>query len=96
MSAAEFVTALYFREMNIDPKNPTWEDRDRFVLSKGHACPIQYAALAKRGYFDVAELDTLREENSKLQGHPSMNKCPGIDISTGSLGQGLLVVPVWL
>ena len=88
LSAAEFVTALYFREMNIDPSNPRWEDRDRFILSKGHACPIQYAALATRGYFDVSELDTLRQENSKLQGHPCMNKCPGIDISTGSLGQG--------
>lgn len=89
LSAADFVTALYFREMNLDPQNPNWEDRDRFVLSKGHVCPIQYAALATRGYFDVSELDTLRQEGSKLQGHPDMNKCPGIDISTGSLGQGL-------
>lgn len=89
LSAADFIAALYFREMNIDPKNPKWEDRDRFVLSKGHVCPILYAALAKRGYFDEAELSTLRQEGSKLQGHPDMNKCPGIDISTGSLGQGL-------
>lgn len=89
LSAADFVTAAYFREMNIDPKNPKWEDRDRFILSKGHVCPIQYAALASLGYFDEAVLDTLRKENSILQGHPDMKKCPGIDISTGSLGQGL-------
>lgn len=89
LSAADFVTASYFREMNLDPKNPKWEDRDRFILSKGHVCPIQYAALATLGYFDESELDTLRKENSKLQGHPDMKKCPGIDISTGSLGQGL-------
>ena len=88
LSAADFVTALYFREMNLDPENPRWEDRDRFVLSKGHVCPIQYAALAARGYFDEAVLDTLRREGSILQGHPDMKKCPGIDISTGSLGQG--------
>ena len=77
LSVADFVTACYFRFMKVDPKNPRWEDRDRFVLSKGHVCPAQYAAL-----------DTLRKEGSMLQGHPSMNKCPGIDISTGSLGQG--------
>lgn len=89
LSAADFVTACYFREMRIDPKNPKWEDRDRFVLSKGHVCPAQYAALAMKGYFDLKELDTLRKEGSILQGHPDMKKCPGIDISTGSLGQGL-------
>ncbi|MBQ3406582.1 MAG: transketolase [Lachnospiraceae bacterium] len=89
LSAAEFMTACYFKFMNIDPKNPRWEDRDRMVLSKGHVCPIQYACLASVGYFPVEELDTLRKEGSKLQGHPSMIKCPGIDISTGSLGQGL-------
>lgn len=89
LSAADFVTAAYFREMNIDPQNPKWEDRDRFILSKGHVCPIQYAALATLGYFEESELDTLRKENSILQGHPDMKKCPGIDISTGSLGQGL-------
>ena len=89
LSAADFVTAAYFSEMNIDPKNPRWADRDRFVLSKGHVCPIQYAALATLGYFPESELETLRKENSILQGHPSMNKCPGIDISAGSLGQGL-------
>lgn len=88
-SAAEIVTALYYREMNIDPKNPKWEDRDRFVLSKGHACPIQYSALGRLGYFDESVLHTLRKEGSILQGHPDMKKCPGIDISTGSLGQGL-------
>lgn len=89
LSAAEFVTACYFRYMNVDPKNPNWADRDRFVLSKGHVCPIQYAALGKLGYFPIETLDTLRKEGSPLQGHPSMVKCPGIDISTGSLGQGL-------
>lgn len=89
LSAAEIVTALYFHEMNIDPGNPKWADRDRFVLSKGHVCPIQYAALATKGYFDIEVLDTLRKEGSILQGHPDMKKCPGIDISTGSLGQGL-------
>ena len=89
LSAAEFVTACYFKYMNVDPKNPNWEDRDRFVLSKGHVCPIQYAALGTLGYFPIETLDTLRKEGSPLQGHPSMNKCPGIDISTGSLGQGM-------
>lgn len=88
LSAADFVTALYFREMNLEPANPKWADRDRFVLSKGHVCPIQYAALATLGYFDRKVLDTLRQEGSILQGHPDMKKCPGIDISTGSLGQG--------
>ena len=89
LSAADFVAALYFHEMNIDPKNPKWEDRDRFVLSKGHVCPILYAALATKGYFPEEELHSLRQEGSILQGHPDMKKCPGIDISTGSLGQGL-------
>lgn len=88
MSAADYVTALYFHELKIDPKNPNWMDRDRFILSKGHACPIQYACLAERGYFPKEVLDTLRKEGSILQGHPDMKKCPGIDISTGSLGQG--------
>lgn len=89
LSAADLVTALYFRDMQIDPKQPNWEDRDRFVLSKGHVCPIQYAALGTLGNFPEEELHTLRQAGSKLQGHPSMLKCPGIDISTGSLGQGL-------
>ena len=88
LSAAEFVTAAYFREMNIDPADPKWPDRDRFVLSKGQGCPMQYAALATKGYFEESVLDTLRKEGSILQGHPDMKKCPGIDISTGSLGQG--------
>ena len=88
LSAADFVAALYFSEMRIDPKNPKWEDRDRFVLSKGHVCPIQYSALGVLGYFPEEQLHTLRKEGSILQGHPDMKKCPGIDISTGSLGQG--------
>ena len=89
LSVAEFVTACYFREMNVDPENPKLTDRDRFVLSKGHVCPAQYAALAMKGFFPMKTLDTLRKEGSILQGHPDMKKCPGIDISTGSLGQGL-------
>lgn len=89
LSVADFMTACYFRYMNVDPKYPRWEDRDRFVLSKGHVCPAQYAALAMKGFFPMEVLDTLRKEGSPLQGHPSMTKCPGIDISTGSLGQGL-------
>lgn len=89
LSAADIVTALYFGEMNIDPKNPQWPDRDRFILSKGHVCPIVYSALGTLGFFDKEELNTLRKEGSILQGHPNMNKCPGIDISTGSLGQGI-------
>ncbi len=87
-SAADIVAALYFSEMKVDPKNPKWEDRDRFVLSKGHVCPIQYAALGQLGFFPEEVLHTLRKEGSILQGHPDMKKCPGIDISTGSLGQG--------
>lgn len=89
LSAADLMTALYFKEMNIDPENPNWEDRDRFVLSKGHVCPIQYSALALRGYVPFETIYTLREYGSPFQGHPDMKKCPGIDISTGSLGQGL-------
>ena len=89
LSVADFMTACYWHAMNVDPANPRWEDRDRFVLSKGHVCPAQYAALAMKGFFPMEVLDTLRKEGSPLQGHPSMTKCPGIDISTGSLGQGL-------
>jgi len=89
LSAADIVTALYFRVMRIDPKNPDWPDRDRFILSKGHACPVWYAALAERGYYDKAHLGTLRQLNSILQGHPDMNKTPGIDMTAGSLGHGL-------
>lgn len=89
LSAADIITALYFKEMNINPNDPKWEDRDRFVLSKGHVCPILYAALGKLGYFPKEYLHKLRQEGSILQGHPDMKKCSGIDISTGSLGQGL-------
>ena len=89
LSAADVVTALYFRVMRIDPKNPDWPDRDRFILSKGHACPVWYAALAERGYFDKAHLKTLRQLGSILQGHPDMRKTPGIDMTAGSLGHGL-------
>jgi len=89
LSAADILTYLYFHEMNIDPKNPTKDGRDRFILSKGHAAPVLYAALALRGYFPVEELATLRKLGSKLQGHPDMRKVPGVEMSTGSLGQGL-------
>lgn len=89
LSAADIIAALYFREMNIDPTNPKWENRDRFVLSKGHVAPIQYAALALLEYVPFETINTLREYRSPFQGHPDMKKCPGIDISTGSLGQGL-------
>jgi transketolase len=89
LSAADVVTALYFRIMRLDPENPDWPDRDRFILSKGHACPVWYAALAERGYFDKAHLGTLRRLNSILQGHPDMRKTPGIDMTAGSLGHGL-------
>ena len=89
LSAVDMITALYFHVMNIDPADPQNPDRDRFVLSKGHACPALYAALARRGYFDPAILNTLRQYHSILQGHPDMNKVPGIDMSTGSLGNGL-------
>ena len=89
LSAAEVFTYLYFKEMNIDPKNPKWEDRDRFVLSKGHTAPGLYSALAYRGFFPVEDLPTLRHIDSYLQGHPNMNTVPGVDMSTGSLGQGV-------
>ena len=89
LSAADVFTYLYFREMNIDPKNPKWDDRDRFVLSKGHTAPGLYAALAHRGFFPVEDLPTLRHIGSYLQGHPNMNETPGVDMSTGSLGQGI-------
>lgn len=89
LSAADIMAVLYFEEMRIDPAQPQWVDRDRFVLSKGHACPILYASLALKGYFPMETIKTLRKENSMLQGHPDMKRCPGIDISTGSLGQGL-------
>ena len=89
LSAADLFTYLYFKEMNVDPKNPKWEDRDRFVLSKGHTAPGLYSALALRGFFPVEDLPTLRHIDSYLQGHPNMNTVPGVDMSTGSLGQGI-------
>lgn len=89
LSATDIVTALYFDILKIDPKNPGWKERDRFVLSKGHACPVWYASLAMKGYFPLEELDTLRRFESILQGHPDKNKTPGVDMTTGSLGQGL-------
>ncbi len=89
LSAADVITYLYFRRMRIDPADPQWEARDRFVLSKGHAVPALYAALANRGFFPVEELKTLRRIGSRLQGHPNMNLVPGVDMSTGSLGQGV-------
>ena len=89
LSATEIFTYLYFEEMNIDPKNPKMEDRDRFVLSKGHTAPGLYSALANRGYFPVKDLETLRHTGSYLQGHPDMKHIPGVDMSSGSLGQGL-------
>ncbi|MBQ8768495.1 MAG: transketolase [Oscillospiraceae bacterium] len=89
LSATEMFTYLYFKEMNIDPSNPKWADRDRFVLSKGHTAPGLYSTLALRGYFPVEDLKTLRRIDSYLQGHPNMNTVPGIDMSTGSLGQGV-------
>ena len=88
LSAADIITALYFGEMNIDPENPAMEGRDKFVLSKGHAVPAQYAALAERGYFPVSDMMTLRKLGSPFQGHGNMRKVPGIEMSTGSLGQG--------
>ena len=89
LSIAEILTYLYFKEMNINPEDPKASDRDRLVLSKGHAAPALYSAMANRGYFPVEELKTLRKVDSRLQGHPSMNYLPGIDISSGSLGQGI-------
>lgn len=89
LSAVEILTTLYFNEMNINPEKPKDLDRDRFVLSKGHAAPVLYSALARRGYFNVDELKTLRKIGSILQGHPNMNEVPGVDMSTGSLGQGI-------
>ena len=88
LSAADIAAALYFHEMNIDPQNPKMENRDKFILSKGHAGPLQYAALAERGFFPKEELLSLRKMGSRLQGHPDYKKLPGIEMSTGSLGQG--------
>ncbi len=89
LSSVEILTYLYFQKLNVDPKNPQKENRDRFVLSKGHACPALYSTLALKGFFSTEELKDLRKLGSMLQGHPCMNSIPGIDMSTGSLGQGL-------
>ncbi|MBQ7621530.1 MAG: transketolase [Candidatus Methanomethylophilaceae archaeon] len=89
LSAADMIAALYFKFMKHDPSNPSWDERDRFVLSKGHVAPVLYAALAEAGYFPVEDLLTLRKMGSKLQGHPVRGKVPGVEMSTGSLGQGL-------
>ncbi len=89
LSAADIFTFLYFEEMNVDPANPRWDGRDRFVLSKGHCAPGLYAVLAERGFFPKEDLLTLRHVGSHLQGHPNMNDTPGVDMSTGSLGQGV-------
>lgn len=89
LSVADILTYLYFVEMKINPEKPDWEDRDRFVLSKGHTCPALYSVLARRGFFDPEILPTLRHIGSILQGHPDMNKIPGVDMSSGSLGQGI-------
>ena len=89
LSAADLFTYLYFKELNVDPARPDWADRDRFVLSKGHTAPGLYSALALRGFFPTEELETLRHIGSRLQGHPNMNETPGVDMSTGSLGQGV-------
>ena len=90
-SSAEIVAVLYGWKMKLDPKNPKWEDRDRFLMSKGHAAIIQYAALAELGYFPTSELPTLKKLGSMLQGHPDIHKTPGIEANTGSLGQGLSI-----
>lgn len=91
LSCADILTDLYFNEMNIDPSNPKMEDRDRFILSKGHASPAIYSVLANRGFFPVEDLRTFRKTDSYLQGHPDLNKVPGVDMTSGSLGQGLSV-----
>ena len=89
LSCVDILTLLYFNEMNVDVNNPKWEDRDRFVLSKGHCSPALYAVLAEKGFFDVKALDSFRQTDSFLEGHPNMDKVPGVDMSTGSLGQGI-------
>ena len=91
LSIADIVSALFFKILRLDPQNPQWEDRDRFILSKGHACPVLYAALARRGYFSLDELPGLRSLGSCLQGHPCMRKTPGIDMTSGSLGNGVSI-----
>ncbi len=91
LSIADILTVLYFKELNIDEKNPKWENRDRLVLSKGHCSPVLYSCLANRGFFDISELDKFRNIDGMLQGHPDMVKIPGVDMTSGSLGQGLSV-----
>jgi transketolase len=91
LSATDIIVTLYYHKMNHNPKNPKWPDRDRFVLSKGHCCPALYSVLARSGYFPVSKLNGLRKIGSMLQGHPNMKSTPGIEMSTGSLGQGLSV-----
>ena len=89
LSVSDIMAYLYFHKMNVDPKNPDWEDRDRFVLSKGHTAPALYGALALKGFFPESEIERLRKPTSFLQGHPSLRMTPGVDMSTGSLGQGI-------
>lgn len=91
LSSADLVTVLYYDEMRVDPADPSWPERDRFLLSKGHACPVLYAALAMKGYFPMERLGTLRQLDGILQGHPDMRKTPGVDYTTGSLGNGLSI-----
>lgn len=91
LSAADIMAVLYFHELRVDPRRPEWPDRDRFILSKGHAAPILYAALAEKGFFPVEELNSLRHLGSRLQGHPDHLRLPGVEMSTGSLGQGLAI-----
>ena len=90
-SAADIITYLYFDKLNVDPQNPTMDSRDRFVLSKGHAAPALYGTLCERGYFGREEFDHFRQLHGILQGHPDVKKCPGVDASTGSLGQGISI-----
>src|SRR5260370_22680210 len=92
-SIAEILTALYFHQLRLDPENPGWEDRDRLVFSKGHACAMLYTVLAHRGYFPVDELSTFRALNSRLQGHPEPAKTPGVEVAAGPLGHGVAIRP---
>lgn len=89
LSCCELLATLYFHQLRVDPQNPNWEERDRFILSKGHAAPMLYLCLAHRGFFPLSELDTLRQAGSRLQGHPCLSKTPGVELSTGPLGLGL-------
>ncbi|MBQ7668289.1 MAG: transketolase [Clostridia bacterium] len=91
LSCTDILTALYFNVMNLDPKNPTWEDRDRFILSKGHSSPALYSVLARRGFYDVGSIKSFRKTGSVFQGHPALGKVPGVDMTNGSLGQGFSI-----